>query len=178
MTLKLTLFSQEVEDFVQEILIDSDATFACLHQLILKACNYDEREKQCFLICDEEWRVRHRICLHEDEKVGYDRDINLMDDTRLGDFLEDEGQRMAYAFDPEGRRVFLLELTENVFGRKDRTAVVSRRHGQPPLQTIVEETGQPAPETTAKTEEMEEEFYGDDGFEADELDMEGYEIEE
>ena len=52
MTLKLTLFSQEKDDFVREILIDSDAKFAELHQLILTDCSYDEHQKQCFLICD------------------------------------------------------------------------------------------------------------------------------
>ena len=42
MTLKLTLFSQEKEDFVREILIDSDARFSELHKLILEDCNYEE----------------------------------------------------------------------------------------------------------------------------------------
>ena len=48
MTLKLTIFSQEKEDFVLEVLIDSDAKFSELHQLILDDCNYDEHPKQCF----------------------------------------------------------------------------------------------------------------------------------
>ena len=176
MTLKLTLFSQEKEDFVREILIDSDAKFAELHQLILNDCNYSEHEKQCFLICDEDWRVKQRICLQENEDVGYDVDINLMLETRIGDFLEDEGQRLAYVFDPDGKRFFLMELTENVFGRAEKKPVVNRRHGQPPLQDLVSSSDLSNEEE--EREEIDEAFYGDEGFEAEELDMEGYEIDE
>ena len=83
MTLKLTLFSQEKEDFVLEILIDSDARFSELHQLILEDCNYEEHQKQSFLICDDEWRVKQRISLLDTEDVRYDEDINLMSQTRI-----------------------------------------------------------------------------------------------
>ena len=180
MTLKLTLFSQEKEDFVREILIDSDAKFSELHQLILKDCNYDELDKQSFLICDEDWRVRQRVCLQESEDVGYDMDINLMSHTRIGDFLEDEGQRLAYVFDPDGKRFFLMELTENVFGRTEKKAIVNRSHGQPPLQSANSPLSASSGETEENIEDetLEEGFYGDEGFEEEELDLEGYEIDE
>jgi len=187
MTLKLTLFSQEKEDFVLEILVDSDAKFSELHQLILDDCIYEEHPKQCFLICDEEWRVKHRICLQDTEEMRYDEDLNLMSRTRIGDFLEDEGQRLAYIFDPDNKRFFLMELTENVFGRTEKKAIVNRRHGQPPMQ----ETASGSPmreeerESFSSREGMEgaeddllEDFYGDEGFENEELDLEGYEIDE
>lgn len=176
MTLKLTLFSQEKEDFVREILIDSDAKFDELHQLILDDCNYEEHEKQSFLICDEDWRVKQRVSLREGEDISYDMDVNLMSDTRIGDFLEDEGQRLAYVFDPDGKRFFLMELTENVFGRIEKKPIVNRRHGLPPLQDLAS-AAEPSVEEEEK-EEIDEAFYGDEGFEAEELDMEGYEIDE
>ena len=177
MTLKLTLFSQEKDDFVREILIDSDAKFAELHQLILTDCSYDEHQKQCFLICDDDWRVKQRISLHDSEEMGYDQDLNLMSDTSISDFLEEEGQRLAYVFDPEGKRFFLMELTENVFGRTEKKAIVNRRHGLPPMQSLVEEEEQQE-DSTEKQEEIEEGFYGDEGYEEEELDLEGYEIDE
>lgn len=183
MTLKLTLFSQEKEDFVLEILIDSDAKFSELHQLILRDCNYGEHIKQCFLICDEEWRVKQRICLHDSEDVGYDEDINLMSRTRIGDFLEEEGQRLAYVFDPEGKRFFLMELTENVFGRTEKRALINRRHGEAPLQTNnsltpLKEDFEEDSSSVESEGNFDEDFYGDDGFEDEELDLEGYEIDE
>ena len=189
MTLKLTIFSQEKEDFVLEVLIDSDAKFSELHQLILDDCNYDEHPKQCFLICDEEWRVKHRICLRDTEEMGFDEDLNLMSRTRIGDFLEDEGQRLAYVFDPDSKRFFLMELTENVFGRTEKKAFVNRRHGLAPLQAPStsllrgrnkEQETSFSRETSedSDTEPLDEDFYGDEGFENEELDLEGYEIEE
>ena len=185
MTLKLTLFSQEKEDFVLEILIDSDAKFSELHQLILDDCNYQEHEKQSFLICDDEWHVKQRICLSEDEDVSYDEDVNLMSRTRIGDFLEDEGQRLAYVFDPDGKRFFLMELTENVFGRREKKTLVNRRHGKAPQQTsgsLQTSTGEDFEDESSPAEEteggLEESFYGEEGFENEELDLEGYEIDE
>lgn len=185
MTLKLTLFSQEKEDFVLEILIDSDAKFSELHQLILNDSHYSEHPKQCFLICDEQWRVKHRINLRDIEDIGYDEDVNLMSHTRIGDFLEDEGQRLAYIFDPEGKRFFLMELTENVFGRTEKKAIVNRRHGKAPVQSLSSRMAEEddAPETSPSDEGHEEladgeDFYGDEGYENEELDPEGYEIEE
>lgn len=187
MTLKLTLFSQEEEDFVLEILVDSDARFSELHQLILDDCGYVEHPGQCFYICDEDCRVRHRISLKELEDTNYDEDIDLMSQTRLCDFLEDEGQRLIYLFDPDDKRFFLMELTENVFGRTVDKAVVNRRHGQAPLQTLYADepsfemegpAGQPSSPAADEPEEYADDFYGDEGYEADELDFEGYEIDE
>ena len=187
MTLKLTLFSQEKEDFVLELLVDSDAYFVDLHQLILDACRYAELPNQNFLICDEDWHVKQRIQLADTEDTGYDEDVNLMSQTRIGDYLEDEGQHLAYMFDPDNKRFFLMELTENVFGRKEKTAVVNRRYGDAPDQILIDEelfmeeerTAQQAPSASKdEAEEGADDFYGDEGYEDEELDMEGYGIDE
>lgn len=185
MTLKLTLFSQEKEDFVLEILVDSDAKFSELHQLILSDCKYSEQARQSFLICDDEWRVKQRICLQDSEDAGYDEDVDVMSHTRIGDFLEDEGQRLAYVFDPDGKRFFLMELTENVFGKSQKQAVVNRRHGEAPSQSLSSalsggegEQFAPSSEGMDEAEDEAEKFYGDEGFEMEELDFEGYEIDE
>ena len=110
-----------------------------------------------------------------------------MSRTRIGDFLEDEGQRLAYIFDPDNKRFFLMELTENVFGRTEKKAIVNRRHGQPPMQETAsgfpkreeEKDGFSSREGMEETEDdLSEDFYGDEGFENEELDLEGYEIDE
>lgn len=176
MTLKLTLFSQEVEDFVMEIKINADATFYELHQLILKDCNYAEKNNQCFLICDEDWRVKEHIRLFDNGKSNSEEDIFIMKRCRLGDFLEDEGQRFAYLFDPEEKRLFLMELTENIFGHPESKGRVSRKHGIAPEQNVKEDFKEVKAE--AQDEETGENFYGEDGFEDEELDMEGFGIEE
>ena len=176
MTQKYTLFSQEVEDFVLEIKIDADSRFIDLHNLILQACHYTEGNQHCFMICDEDWRVQERIMLHEDRSLRSDEDLNLMDSSVIGDFLEEEGQRLAYLFDPENKRYFLMELTENIFGQPQKEPTISRRHGQAPAQHL--ET--PAEETKITTEntDMDENFYGNEDFAEEDIDLEGFEIGE
>ncbi len=170
------MFSQEVEDFVLELKIDADATFLDLHNLIQEACDYKDHKNHSFLICDEEWRVKHHIRQADDNNVGIDEDLYLMEDTPLGNFLEEEGQRLAYIFDPEGKRFFLMELTENMFGQPQRRPAVSRRHGMPPEQnlTIKEEEERPGGQNT-----FDDDFFSDDeGFDEAELDLDGFEINE
>ena len=176
MTLRITLISQENEDFIMELKIDADASFADLHRLIIRNCGYSEAHGQRFFICDENWRPTRRILLSDEENVNIDEDVYLMDDTELGEFLEDEGQRFAYRFDPEERRMFLLELTETTFGERiPAEGIVNRRHGHAPSQFTTREEPSPIAPTVV-TEELEEEFYGEDGFEEEDLDLEGFDI--
>lgn len=175
MNLRITLASTEVEDFALEMLIDANASFLDLHNLIIKACHYDEGDKHRFYICDEDWRPEQRILLHDEGITGSDEDLYLMEDTILGDFLEDEGQRFAYRFDPESRRLFLMELTETTFGEPQEKPVVKKRIGMPPAQTLEEEEAAPAPVNNIAPE-LDESFYGDEGFEEEEFDEEGFDI--
>lgn len=174
MTLRLTLFSQEVEDFVVEIKIDAEATFADLHRLILADCGYQEVDGQKFLICDEDWRVEKQVCMR-DMDARSEEDVYLMERTVIGELMDDEGQRIAYVFDPDARRFFLMELTENMFGQPEPKPRVSRRHGKAPLQTLQEEAPD-ATDTAAGAGDTGESFYGEDGFEDGELDLDGFEI--
>ena len=77
MTQRLTLFSQEIEDFVLELKIDADATFLDLHNLIQDACDYQDRHNHSFLICDEEWRVKNHIRQTDDQHVAIDEDTSF-----------------------------------------------------------------------------------------------------
>lgn len=177
MTFRITIFSQETEDFVMEAKIDAEAKFAELHNLILNTCKYQDMNSHGFLICDDEWHVKEHIRQVCTEEIDTEEDINLMKDCSLRDFLEEEGQRIAYIFDPQGKRFFLMEITEILFGQPEKTGRISRMHGTPPVQHITEEnTTSSASGSTG--EGVEEDFYGDEGFEDEELDMEGFEINE
>lgn len=177
MTFRITIFSQEIEDFVMEAKIDAEAKFTELHNLILNTCKYQDTNSHGFLICDEEWRVKEHIRQTCTDDISSDEDINLMDSCSLRDFLDEEGQRIAYIFDPEGKRFFLMEISEILFGQPEKEGRISRMRGVPPVQHKTEDTAiTSGPGTTE--EEVEEDFYGDEGFEDDELDMEGFEINE
>jgi len=177
MTFRITIFSQEVEDFVMEAKIDAEAKFTELHNLILDTCKYQDMNNHGFLICDDEWRVKEHIRQNYTNDIDSEEDINLMSNCSLRDFLDEEGQRIAYIFDPEGKRFFLMEISEILFGQPEKNGRISRKHGTPPTQQINENIAtQSIVESTE--EEVEEDFYGDEGFEDEELDMEGFEINE
>ncbi len=177
MTLHLNLISGESDEFRLRLRLDADSTFYTLHQLILATCNYQEMAGQRFFICDDNWHPETRILLADEEgTVNIDEDVLLMDDTELGDFLEDEGQRLTYRFDPDNRRMFLIELTETSFGdHTDAKGEIEDQRGKAPQQIMEEDVPIPAKQTDV-SEELGEKFYGEDGFDEDEFDEEGFDI--
>lgn len=182
MTYRLLLFCEEVENFVMEIIAPPSATFHDLHRLILDECAYSERGNHRFLICDEGWRVREKIHLHDPGKTGFDEDLYLMKDAILDDFIEENGQHIAYIYDTEAKSTFLLDLVETIFGEKAENAYVRRRKGTPPAQfretyaiPAIESPATPVPLTQ---EQEREDITEDDTFSEDELDADGFEVSE
>lgn len=178
MIFRITLISDEIEDFVREYKIDADATFFDLHKVILESCQYQDREITSFFVCNEDWEKEQEIVLEDMGTSGVDEDIYLMKETRLGDLLEDEKQRMMYVFDPLAERLFFMELTEITFGENLSKAICTRGHGNPPEQylDLTEEIN--TPEAQKKNLEIDEDFYGSDDFSDEEFDPEGMEISE
>lgn len=168
--------SDEVEDFAMKIKIDADSTFEDLHRTLQEACGYMDFGVHRFYVCDEDWHPEHRI-LQSDKGYGADEDIYLMDETRLEELLEDEGQRLAYRFDPESRRLLLMEVCKTSFGETLDEPIVKKRGEAPTQMQLEEELTIPTPTPGATNEEdLEENFYGDDGYEEGELDEEGFDF--
>ena len=180
MTHRFILFSQEVKNFVIEIKASPQSTFRQLHDIIQQHCQYVETGNHQFLICDDDWHVRHKIYLRP-KTTGYDEDLYLMDETPLEDFIDSEGQHIAYVYDVEGKRNFLIELTENIYGQSVDGAFVSRSKGKAPEQFIIEELDDlfahtPPPTLSPADEDDETEDNDEDSYDTDELDMEGFEV--
>ncbi|MCM1108687.1 MAG: plasmid pRiA4b ORF-3 family protein [Clostridium sp.] len=173
---KFILISPETEDFVCELLIDADATFHDLHRLILQTCGYTDDQMTSFFLCNANWEKEQEIVLEDMGQSTSDEDLLVMKDTRLGDMLEDEKQHVAYVFDPFNERVLLLELSEIIFGKHQETPVCNRRHGEAPAQTADIATDTAETSLGRKAEEIDENFYGSEGFEDEEFDPEGFEI--
>lgn len=182
MTYRLLLFSEEVENFVMEIMAPPSATFHELHKLILDECAYTEKGNHRFLICNEGWKVREKIHLHTPGKTAYEEDLYLMEDTVLDDFIEGNGQHIAYVYDTEAKSSFLLDVVETIFGEKAENIYVRRRKGLPPGQ-FQDEFTMPAVDAMSipqapQTETEVEEPSDDDTFSDDEIDAEGFEVSE
>ena len=104
MIYRFTLISDEVDDFIREIKIDSEATFFDLHEAILKAAGYKDDQMTSFFICDDDWEKDQEITL-EDMGSSSEEDSYIMRETRLSDLVEDEKQKLLYVFDPLAERV-------------------------------------------------------------------------
>ena len=182
MLLTITAVSPEVEDFAIELLIESDATFQDLHKLIRQTCEWGPGKPAVFYVCDDRWRRRKTI---PERSYEYD----TMDELELGDYLEDEGQRLQYLFDPEEGRGLLLEVSHITFSRHIDEPTCRRSHGTPPALMLMKEE---APKELSREEILERlnaaalvgdedediEPTDDELFDIEELDLEGFDFNE
>lgn len=107
MVFHFLVLSGENEDFVREILIDSNCTFLDFHKAIQDSVGYDAGQLASFFISDEEWEKGLEVTMMKmDEQAG----SLLMEDVKLGDHLENVKDRLIYTFDFFGNRGFFVEV--------------------------------------------------------------------
>lgn len=169
MVFRFLMLSDEVEDFRREIQIDSEATFLELHKAIIKSVNYKDGEMSSFFICSDDWEKEKEITLTEMD-TSSEEDSYIMEESVLNDFLEDEKQKLMYVFDYMTERSFFIELREIITGKNLDQAVCSRSQGEAPSQTVNFEDF----EVKSSGLDVGENFYGDEGYDLDELDAEGF----
>jgi len=168
MVYKFTILSDEVDNFVRIITIDSEATFFDLHNAILDSVNYEKNQMTTFFLCSDNWEKGQEVTLVEMESSS-EYDNLVMEDTKLEDLLTDEDQKLLYVFDMMSDRVFFMELSEIVPRKNLDKAVCISSDGEAPLQIMADEGLNATPKAS-----LDENFYGDEDFELDELDEEGF----
>ncbi|MBD8389932.1 hypothetical protein [Dysgonomonas sp. BGC7] len=169
MIFRFLLLSDEVEDFKREIQINADATFYDLHKAIIKSVGYKEGEMTSFFICGDDWEKEREITLVEMD-TSSDEDSFTMEASVLDDFLEDERQKLMYVFDYMTERAFFMELREIITGKDIKEPLCTQSVGQAPAQFVDFDTVA----TSVTTFDVGENFYGDEGYDMDELDTEGF----
>ncbi len=172
MVYKFRIISDEVDDFLREIKIDSDASFYDLHEAILEYTGYKDDQMTSFFICDDSWEKETEITLEDMGGGNSEEDTFVMKDTRLSELLEDEKQKMLYVFDPLAERVFFIELSEIITGKDLEHAVCSRKQGNPPQQTIDFDK-----QMNLNTSiDLDENFYGDQEYDMEDFDPDGFDM--
>src|SRR5665647_468393 len=157
MVYKFTLLSDEVDDFVRVISIDSEAKFIDLHNAILDSVNYKKNQMTSFFICDDNWEKGQEVTLVEMESSS-EYDNLTMADTTLEELLVDENQKLLYVFDMMSDRVFFIELTEIIPLKNQKTAICITSEGTAPEQIMDEDGISIVPKATT----IDENFYGDE----------------
>lgn len=172
MIFRFLLLSDEVDDFRREIKIDADDTFLGLHKAIIKSVDFKDEEMSSFFICDDNWEKEKEITLVEMD-TSPEEDSYVMNDCVLNDFLEDEGQKIMYVFDYMTERAFFIELREIITGQSIDEAQCSKSQGNPPEQFVELENFDVKTSALVDTN-IGENFYGDESYDIDELDAEGF----
>lgn len=178
MIYKFRIVSDEVDNFKREIAIDADDTFLRLRNAILDSVGYTKDQMDSFFICDDDWSKEKEITF-TDMDTDSDQDVWLMEDTHLNELIEDEGQKLMFVFDYMTDRAFFMEMKEIITGKNLKDPLCQHKEGKAPEQFIdIDDMNEKAiAKTTALgIDDLDEDFYGSDGYNDDELsDLEGYE---
>ena len=175
MIYKFRLLSDEVEDFRRDIEIDSEATFIELHNAILQSVNYPDDQMTSFFICNDRW-IKEIEITREDMGSMSEEDNYIMEETVIGNLIEDEKQKLMYVFDPLGDRVFYMELSKIEFGKDLDAPVCVKSTGDAPEQVLKFEELISKTPTAVATDDINEDFYGNDDYDEDDIDPDGYDI--
>ncbi|MDR0829288.1 MAG: hypothetical protein LBN95_04140 [Prevotellaceae bacterium] len=173
MVYKFILVSDESETFVREIEIDSEAAFLEFQKAIIESVKFSQNELTTFFLCSDAWEKEQEIMFMEmdsDSSV----DSYLMSDTKLEDLIEDEGQKLLFVFDMLTERAFFIELKEILPLKSLQKPVCTFARGNAPEQTV--NLDKLFEDTVKKSDAqaLDDDFYGEDGYNEDELDADGY----
>lgn len=168
--------SDEVDNFRREIKIDADATFLDLKNAICQSVGYDKNQICSIFLCEGNWEKYKEITM-EDMGSDSSEDVYLMEDTILSDYIEDEGQRLMFTFDYMTDRSFFIEMKEIITGQNLMEPLCTLSMGTPPPQNVdlnEFEAKTDAKAAASSIDDLDEEFYGENQFNDDEFDVEGF----
>ncbi len=170
MVYKFLILSDEVDFFYREIEINSDATFLEFNNAILDSVKYTKDQLTSFFVCENGWEMGEEITLMEMD-TNSETDSYVMERTYLDEFIHDEGDRLLFMFDILSERSFFIELKEIMGGEVEKPRCALAK-GTAPKQITTEDDFLSNP--TSAVGFSGEDFYGDEDFDMDELDEEGF----
>jgi len=173
MIYKITFSCDEGDNFRMTFKVNPDATFLDLHKAILAAVKYPNDQMTSFFMCNDRWEKEQEVTLVEMDG-NFEYDNMTMEETYIGDLMEEQGQRLIYIFDPMFERYFFGSLKEILPGTIEGVELESIQ-GKAPKQLQTEDNLQGIVGKDGKADwESDEDFYGDSQYDADDLDMEGF----
>lgn len=170
MIFKFRLLSDEVDHFVREIAISSEATFLDLQNAILDSVNYSKDQLTSFFLCNDEWEKGVEVTLIEMDSSP-EVDSWVMESTKLSDLIEEEDQKLLFVFDLFNERSFFIDCYQFIPSKELPKAVCTLTEGEPPVQ-LVEFDDNNLQSSSNIT--LDDAFYGDQDFDLEELDSEGF----
>lgn len=170
MVYKFRILSDEVDNFTREIAISSEASFLELNNTILDCVGYSKDQMTSFFTCDDEWEKETEVTLIEMDNSP-EVDSWVMESTKLNELIEDEGQKLLFVFDYLTERSFFIETYEIIPSKNIAKAKCIFSEGDAPIQMTKFED---STTDTSSNLNLDEAFYGDQDYNTDELDTEGF----
>jgi Plasmid pRiA4b ORF-3-like protein len=107
--LKFRVYFEEDESVYRDVAIRHTQTFKDLHDVILKAYEFDNKHKATFFRSNDHWLRGREISLEAYEKE-YKAPPLMMGETTIGSEIRDPNQRFIYLYDFNKNWGFLVEL--------------------------------------------------------------------
>jgi hypothetical protein len=133
--LKFRVYFEEDDSIYRDVAVRHTQHFLQLHQIILKAYEFDSKHQATFYRSNDNWQRGREISLEKYEKA-YKADPLLMTETMIGSEIFDPNQKFIYVYDFVKNWSFLVELinvSKEESGKLEYPAVI-KSEGIPPSQ--------------------------------------------
>jgi hypothetical protein len=124
--LKFRVYFEEDDSVYRDVAVRHTQHFLQLHQVILKAYEFDSKHQATFYRSNDHWQRGREISLEKYDKA-YKVDPLLMETTTVGSEIRDPNQKFVYVYDFVKNWSFLVELisvSKEEGGKLDYPAVV------------------------------------------------------
>ena len=135
--LKFRIYWEEDDVIYRDVLVKHSQNFADLHQIILKAFEFDQKHDATFYRSNDIWQRGREISKEVYEKE-YKAPPLLMEETIIGSEIIDTNQHFVYLYDFVKSWSFLIELIQVIKNADADMSLeyplVSRTEGVGPMQ--------------------------------------------
>lgn len=133
--LKFRVYFEEDDSIYRDVVVRHTQNFLQLHQVILKAYEFDSKHQATFFRSNDHWQRGREISLERYDK-SYKVEPLLMETTTIGSEIRDPNQKFIYVYDFSRNWSFLVELinvSKEENAKIDYPSVV-KSEGIPPSQ--------------------------------------------
>ena len=124
--LKFRVYFEEDDSIYRDVAVKHTQSFLQLHQVILKAYEFDSKHQATFYRSNDHWQRGREISLEKYDKA-YRVDPLIMASTPVGSEIRDPNQKFIYTYDFVRNWGFLVELinvSREENGKLDYPAVI------------------------------------------------------
>lgn len=107
--LRFRIYWEEDDAIYRDVAVKHTQNFRDLHEVILKAYEFDNKHKATFHRSNDHWQKGREITLEKYEKQ-YKAEPLLMEETAVGTEIREPNQKFIYVYDFNKNWTFLVEL--------------------------------------------------------------------